>query len=73
MDSKLSGLARVQHLAQLGLWGVENAIKKLELDSFEVTQLPEIIEMESSTLKRCLNIASKAFATGMKLGLNCLE
>ena len=73
MDSKLSGLARVRHLAQLGLWGVENAIKKLELDSFEVTQLPEIIEMESSTLKRCLNIASKAFVTGMKLGLNCLE
>ena len=38
-----------------------------------MTQLPEIIEMESSTLKCCLNIASKAFVTGMKLDLNCLE
>ena len=55
------------------MWGDKDAIKKLELDSFEVTQLPEIIEIESSTLKRCVNIASKAFVTGMKLCLNCLE
>ena len=73
MDSNLSGLERVRQLAQLEMWGDEDAIKNLELDSFEVTQLPEIIEIESSTLKRCVNIASKAFVTGMKLGFNCLE
>jgi len=28
-----------------------DAIKKLHLDNFEITQLPEISEMESSTLR----------------------
>lgn len=37
MDSKLSGFERVRHLAQLGMWGDEDAIKKLELDNFEMT------------------------------------
>jgi len=51
MDSKLTGLERVRHLAQLGMWGDVDAIKKLHLDNFEITQLPEISEMESSTLR----------------------
>lgn len=29
--------------------------------------------MESSTLRRCLNVAGKGYMAGVKLGLNCLE
>lgn len=67
MDSKLTGLDRVRHLAQLGMWGDEDAIKKLELNNFGMTQLPEISEMESSTLRRCLNVAGKGYVAGKKL------
>jgi len=73
MDAKLNGMDRVKHLAQLGMWGDEDAIKKLFLENVESAKVPEIKEIERSAITTCLNVGGKAYVAGVEMGLNCLE
>lgn len=73
MDAKLNGMDRVKHLAQLGMWGDEDAIKKLFLENVESAKVPEIKEIERSAITTCLNVGGKVYVAGVKMGLNCLE
>ena len=73
MDVKLNGMDRISHLAQLGMWGDEDAIKKLLLQNVEIAKLPALKDIERSSLATCLNVGGKALAAGVKMGLNCLE
>lgn len=73
MASKLNGIDRMKHLAALGMWGNQDAIKELLLDNVENATVPEIKEIERSAITTCLNVGGKAFVAGLKLGLNCLE
>jgi len=54
MDAKLNGMDRVKHLAQLEMWGDEDAIKKLFLENVESAKVPEIKEIERSAITTAL-------------------
>lgn len=73
MASTLNGIDQMKHLAALGMWGDEDAIKQLLLDNVENATVPEIKEIERSTITTCLTVGGKPFVAGLKLGLNCLE